>query len=88
MLHHFLQREPLSLKFNEEDNLVHLGHPLARYWQTAVWEKVFDHLLNSDAPTALAAARKELQVYLGQNPMRARLLRLALGRLENSMDME
>lgn len=87
VLHQFLQRTPLAVAV-DEDGMAHPAQPLARYWQTGVWTRVFEGLLNSDSPAALLAARKELQTYLTQNPARARLLRLALSRLESGLDLD
>jgi hypothetical protein len=84
-IHRLLQHTPLETLNN--DGKTCLAKPFARYWQTVMWNRVFEMLLEADGPAA-SAARKELEACLVKNMTWRRLVRLALCRLESALGFQ
>eukprot|EP00047_Mylnosiga_fluctuans_P018309 m.69402 g.69402 ORF g.69402 m.69402 type:complete len:857 (-) comp7550_c0_seq1:2038-4608(-) len=81
VIHRLLQHAPMEL--TTVDGRQQLAHPLARYWQAALWTTVFNALLNING--TVPPVRREMEAFLMKNLTWRRLLRLALCRLENGL---
>lgn len=79
ILHSFLYRAPLALQ-ETEDRPASLALPLPRYWLASLWLPLLGALIRGSV-----AGQRELAAFLSPSNPHARLLRLALRRLQTDL---
>ena len=68
--------------FDERSQKWRPNQPFKRYWQSALWEELFDTVMNIKEqdihPNFLAPIRKKFEDFLGSDPKRAKSVKVKL----------
>jgi len=80
VIHKLLHGEDMEVQFDENKKAWTTVKTFKRYWQIDLWDHLFEELLNAEAESmpSLSELRHVFEVYLGQNPYKARSLKQSL----------